>query len=180
MAVNEKLVSPWREKLSSVLAASLLNADQGRSAENRFSKLADLAVLLEGIEQSSGSDPEDMREGLEDINLATRTLLSMNLDVEQEVSTWALLAGSKPQNAVKRIDALGLRDFPDISSEWSQLPRKSKEIVAWHGHAGSRLRRLLHALLSAENFDDVVILMALADCELARIAYVSTYALLES
>ncbi|MDX1487523.1 MAG: hypothetical protein R3268_04930 [Acidiferrobacterales bacterium] len=178
--MNEKLVSPWREKLRSVLAASLLNAEQGRSAENRFAKLADLAASLEGVGQSFGSDSEDMREGLEDVNLATRTLLSMNLDIEQEVSTWALLAGSRPENAGQRIDALGLKGFSDIPGEWSQLPRKPKGIAEWHGHAGSRLRRLLHALLLAESFDDVVILMALADCELTRIAYVSTYALLES
>lgn len=163
-----------------MLAASLLNADQSRSAENRFSKLADLAALLEGIGKAVGSDPDDMRENLEDINLATRTLLSMNLDVEQEVSTWALLAGSKPDNVEERIQALGLKGFPEVPNEWSRLPRQSNEIIEWHAHVGSRLRRLMHAVLSMESFDDVVILMALADCELARITYVSTYALLES
>ena len=163
-----------------MLAASLLNADQRLSAESRFSKIADLAALLESVGKVSGSDPDGLRNGLEDVNLATRTLLSMSLDIEKEVSTWALLAGSKPENAGKRIDALGLKGFPDIPSEWAQLPCGSKEMVEWHGHVGSRLRRLLHSLLSADSFDDVVTVLALADCELARIAYVSTYALLET
>lgn len=180
MRAKEKLITPWRKKLSNLLVTSLLNAGQIRSAENRFSKLADLTALLESAEQYSESDPKGWREVLEDINLATRTLLSMNLDVEKEVSTWALLAGSRPQKVGNRIDVLGLKGFPDIPSEWSTLPRKSKEIAEWHSHVGSRLRRLLHALLLAESFDDVVILIALADCELTRIAYVSTYALLDS
>lgn len=162
-----------------MLAESILSADQCSSVENRFSKLATLAALLEGIGKTAEPHAHDMREGMEDANLATRTLLSMSLDVEQEVSTWALLAGSRPENAERRIMALGLKDFPAIPSEWSRMPRRPREIIQWHGHAGSRLRRLMHAVLLVESFDDVVILMALADCELARISYVSTYALLE-
>ena len=177
--MNEKLVSPWCENLSRVLADSLLSADQGRSAESRFSKLADLACLLEGLNKADEAGSDEVRASLEDVNLATRTLLSMSLDIEQEVSTWALLTGSRPADAASRIQALGLTGFAEIPNEWSELPRQWSNLVDWHRHAGARLRRLVHAALSVESLDDVVILLALADCELARVAYVSTYAMLE-
>ena len=177
--MNEKLVSPWCENLSRVLADSLLSADQGRSAESRFSKLADLACLLEGLNKADEAGSDEVRASLEDVNLATRTLLSMSLDIEQEVSTWALLTGSRPADAASRIQALGLTGVAEIPNEWSELPRQWSNLVDWHRHAGARLRRLVHAALSVESLDDVVILLALADCELARVAYVSTYAMLE-
>ena len=180
MEVNEKLVAPWRENLGRVLADSLLSADQSRSAESRFSKLADLAALLEGLNKGDEVDPSELRGGLEDVNLATRTLLSMSLGIEQEVSTWALLTGSRPADAANRIQALGLTGFAEIPNEWSELPRQWSDLVDWHRHAGARLRRLVHTAMSVESLDDVVILLALADCELARVAYVSTYAMLES
>jgi len=180
VGLNEKLVPLWREALGRVLADSLLTADQSRSVESRFSKLADVASSLEGLNKADEADPDQVRGSLEDTNLAARTLLSMSLDVEQEVSTWALLTGSRPADAARRIRALGLVGFAEIPNEWSELPRQWSDLVDWHRHAGARLRRLVYAAMSVECLDDVVILLALADCELARVAYVSTYSMLES
>ena len=178
MAMNdEPLASPWRENLSHILADSLLNADQSRSIENRFSQLSDLAVLFEELGNVDESDADEVRGSVEDINLAARTMLSLNADIEREVSTWALLIGSRPLDSERRIQALGLTDFASVPTEWSELPRQWGSFVEWHRSAAPRLRRLIHAVLSVESLDDVVILMALVDGELARVVYVSTYAL---
>jgi hypothetical protein len=175
---EHRLSSPWRDNIERVLAASPLNDAQRKSLEQRFDKLSDVAALLEKSARASKSD--DARNDLEDLNLACRTLLTMNPRIEEEASTWALLTGSRPRNSRERIRALGLDVFSEDANELLRVPHGTNDVKTWHSHAASRLRRLVHALLAARDFHDVVIIAVIADCELARIVDASSYRLLLS
>jgi hypothetical protein len=115
------LAAPWRERITQLLAVGILNEAQQKSLVERFGEIANIAKLLERFAKASES--AESRNELEDLNLACRTLLSMNPRIDEEVSTWALLAGSKPRNAEARIRGLGLDVLLGADDESVRMPR---------------------------------------------------------